>query len=162
MVRTGGHTFAAGHTFLLIDNSHTVNHVNRVEGTGLDTGTVSHTAIDAGFLSGTRNDCDLLAVIHAVVVVLDLRLIAGTLTFYKSHFLHSVSAVHAHDGADSARNSRSAYRTGIHGCVTRSDCLCQSVTACVSAAAAVIAWQLVAHEDLFFICFYFKFFAGYT
>ena len=22
MVRTGGHTFAAGHTFLLIDNSH--------------------------------------------------------------------------------------------------------------------------------------------
>ena len=78
MVRTGGHTFAAGHTFLLIDNSHTVNHVNRIEGAGLDTGTVSHTAVDAGFLSGARNDRDLLAVIHAVVVVLDLRLIAGT------------------------------------------------------------------------------------
>ena len=162
MVRTGGHTFAAGHTFLLIDNSHTVNHVNGVKGAGLHAGAISHTAVDAGFLSGARYDCDLPAVVHTVIVVLNLRLIAGTFTLYKSHFLHCVSAVHTHDGADSARCRCSAYRTGIHGRFTGGDCLSQSVTARISAAAAVIARQLIAHENLFFICFYFKFFAGHT
>lgn len=101
MAGTYGRTGAAGHAFFLIDHSHAVHDVDGVELAGLYTASGAQTAIRACLISGSRHGCgDLYAVIHTVVIILDVCLIAGALTFYKGHHLFRSAGFHAHDGRD--------------------------------------------------------------
>ena len=101
MAGTYGRTGAAGHAFFLIDHSHAVHDVDSVELAGLYTASGTQTAIGARLISGSRHGCgDLYAVIHTVVIILDVCLIAGALTFYKGHHLFRSAGFHAHDGRD--------------------------------------------------------------
>ena len=160
VVGAGSHALAAGNTFFLIHHGHAVHHVDGVKGAGLYAGAVAHTSVSAGLLSGSRYHGNLLAVVHAVVVVLHLGLVAGAGALDEGHLLVGGSAGNAHDGADLLRRGSAAHRTCAHVGLARRDGLGQGVTARVSAAAAVVAGQLVADQNLSLIHFHFKLLAG--
>ena len=153
VVGTGGHALAAGNAFLLVNHCHAVHHMDGVKGTCLYTGAVTHASIGTCLLTCAGHHRYLLAVVHSIVVVLHFCLVTCALTFDKRNLLLSSPAGNAHDGPDFLCCGCAAHRTCAYLCLTGRNGLCQCVTSRVTAAAAVVAGQLIADQDFFFIYF---------
>ena len=142
VVWTCSHAFAAGYAFFFVYYGYAVYHMNGVEGAGFYAGSVSHTAVGAGLLSGSWDYGYFLAVVHTEVIVLDSGLVAGSFTFDEGYLLYCAAAFHAHDGSDLVGHGSAAYGAGVNRSGSGSDGVGQAVTAREAAAAAVVAGQL--------------------
>ena len=67
MIRTFGNTFAAGLALFFISNSHTVDNVDGITGTGLYAASESHTAIGTAFCTAARDKGHHLTVLNTGV-----------------------------------------------------------------------------------------------
>ena len=160
MSRAGLRTLSAGHALFLIHDSHAVHHVNGVKLAGLHAASGAEAAVSACLVAGAGNDRNLIAVLNAVIAVLHIGLVAGTLALHESHHFLCTSGLHAHDGRNLVSHRRAANRTCVYRGFPLCDGLSQRITACKAAAAAVISGKLLADEDFLFIYFNLKLLAG--
>src|SRR5699024_1579932 len=139
--RTDGYTFAAGDTFLFIDESNAVHDVDSVKVTNFHTASESGTAVLAGLRTASRHTDGGHTVLVAEIFIFGGSLLTGSRTFDESDHLFHISGLHAHDLAYLCRHSRSSHRAGGNRCFSLCDSLCQSIAAGKSTAAAVVARQ---------------------
>ena len=150
----GLHAGAAGHTFLLVHHCHAVDDVDGAELAGFHAGAVAQTAVGTGLCAAAGGHDGLAAVVNTGINVLGLCLVAGSLTFHEGDLLLHRAGVHAHDGRDLLPHRSAAHGAGVDGSFAGGDGFGQGVTARVSAAAAVVARQLLADSRLLLIYFY--------
>ena len=161
VTRTSLRTLTTGNTLLLVDNGNTVYNMDRVKLTCLYTASGTETSVVTSLGAAARNCiCDLVAVVNTIVVVFHSCLIAGTFTFYKCNLLLSGTSLNAHDRSDLFSYRSAADRTLVNLCLALCNCFCKSVTACVTAAAAVVARKLCTNQNFLLVYFYFKLLAG--
>ena len=151
---TGSNTLAAGYALFLVYNSYAVYNMDRVKLTCLYTGTKTGTAVAAGLRTAGRHYRCLCTVINTFVVVKSLNLVTGTFTTYKCNLLLCCSGRYAKDSSDLFAYRCSTYRTCICRSFALCNCLCQRVTACETAAAAVVSRKFLTDSYFLFIYFY--------
>ena len=161
VTRTSLRTLTTGNTLLLVDNGNTVYNMDRVKLTCLHTASRTETSVVTALGAAARNCiCDLVTVVNTIIVVFHGCLIAGTFTFYKCNLLLSGTSLNAHDRSDLFSYRSAADRTLVNLCLALCNCFCKSITACVTAAAAVVARKLCTNQNFLLVYFYFKLLAG--
>ena len=155
--RAGCHAGTTRYTLLFVYNRYAVYHVDCIEFTCLHTGSETGTAVRTCLCTATRYNGCLRTVLDTMVLVLYFCLVAGTFTFNESYLLLRGTSLYAHDSSDLLANRSTADRAGINRSFALCDGLCKTITARVTTATAVVAWQLFTNSCLFFIYFNFKF-----
>ena len=78
---------------------------------------------------------------------------------YLTGCLHSLLS---HDSCNDPSNRLAAYRAAVYRCFAFCDRCCQTVTARISAATAVISRKSLSYGNFLLINLYSKFFSGYS
>ena len=110
-----------------------------IEGACLYAITETGTTIITGFRTAVRDKGKHRTVSDSMILIICLRLIAGSLTGYKCNLFRLFSRFYAHDLCDLFSNRLTAHRTGIDRRFSFGNCCRQICTARITAAAAVIS-----------------------
>ena len=162
MSRTCCNTLTACLTFFLIDYRNTVYNVDCIKRTCLDTRTVSHTAVCTCLWTAVWRKWHYRTFFYAGILVIFLCLFAVTRTFYKCCHSGRFTNLSTHNCRNLFGNRFTTDRTGTYRCFSCCDCLCKGITACVTAAAAVITRKFCSDINFFLVYFYCKLLTHYT
>ena len=160
MLRTLGNALTACLTSLLINHCHTVHNINRPKRTGFHTASESKTSECTCLSSATRNESHHLTVFHTCILIIILRLLTGTRTLHIRHLTGSLHNFLSHDRCDYFSDRLTAYRTSIYRCLTFGDCCCQTITAGITTATAVITGKRLTNSNFLLIHFHSKLLTG--
>ena len=156
MLRTLGNTLTACLTSLLINNSNTVHNINRPKRTGLHAASKSKASISTGLRSTTGNESHHLTVFHTCIFIVVFCLLTGTRTLHIRHLTGSLHNFLSHDRCDHFPDRLTAYRTSVYRCLTFGDCCCQTITAGITTATAVITGKCLTNSNFLLIHFHSK------
>src|SRR5699024_6284788 len=153
LLRTFCHTFAAGLTLLFIYLSDAVNNVNGIEGADLYAGAIAQTTIGTCFRAAVLHQSRHFTVFYTCIFIALSSLLTVTCTFYKGCHTNAFPCLLSHDLSDLSCRCCAAYGTCIYGSFPFGDSCCQTVTAWITAAAAVISGKSFPYQYFFFIYF---------
>ena len=145
MLRTSGYTLRACSTLIFVYLCHAVYNMNGVKRASLLTGAQTQTSKCAVLEAVCYTDCTE-AVGDALVLCTVLDVLAGTGTVYVCYHLLALGYFYAENRCDLFCCSSAADRTAVNRCLAFNNCGCQTVTARITAAAAVCARQALLYR----------------
>lgn len=122
-----------------------------VKGTGLDTATQTDTSVGAGFVASPGNQCGTVTIAIAVILIDKACFLTATRTFNKGYTADGFHGILPHDGRDLIDRFLVTAGTSIDGSVSFGNGGRESITARITASAAITAREAFADGLGFFI-----------
>ena len=158
--RTFGNAFATGFTCFFIYHRNSIYNVYCIKWTDLHAASETTAAICTGLCSAIWHKWKHFTIFHSSVNILFFRLFTGSGAFYMSYLAGSLNCRLSHNTGNYFSNRFAAYRATVYRGFAFGNCCCQTITARISTATAVISRKSFSYGNFLLINFNSKFFSG--